>query len=413
VPQQLLDLEFQESTLEETNPVPASFLDAIRSFRFEGKQPLEVEKDGIPFFIGEFWTARQRQGHRLHEISYRACFKPQLPEFFISRLTKPGQMVYDPFMGRGTTVLQAALMDRKGVGVDINPLSILLTKPRLSPPPLEKIQERLQEIVLEGDIDTPEDLLVFFHPNTLRALCKLREWFSNRNYEGKIDSVDEWIQMIALNRLTGHSSGFFSVFTLPPNQAVTVKSQRKINEKRNQIPPERDVRALILKKSRILLKDLGPTRVKGHSLYTASASSASMVPKGAIDLIVTSPPFMDVVQYSSDNWMRLWFAKIDPASISISIFKTESDWKNFILECFTDFARVLRHGGKIAFEVGEVRGGSINLEDLVISAIKSLPFAIIGVVVNSQDFTKTSNCWGVANNVKGTNTNRIVVLERN
>ncbi len=53
--------------------------------------------------INEFWTSAQRQGHSLHEISYRACFKPQLPAFFISRLTNEGDGVYDPFMGRRTT----------------------------------------------------------------------------------------------------------------------------------------------------------------------------------------------------------------------------------------------------------------------------------------------------------------------
>ena len=53
-------------------------------------------------------TARQRQASSLQEISYRACFKPQLPRFFIERLTQPGEVVYDPFMGRGTTVVEAA-----------------------------------------------------------------------------------------------------------------------------------------------------------------------------------------------------------------------------------------------------------------------------------------------------------------
>ena len=44
----------------------------------------------VPTFTNEFWTARQRAAHSLHEISYRACFKPQLPRFFIERLTVPG-----------------------------------------------------------------------------------------------------------------------------------------------------------------------------------------------------------------------------------------------------------------------------------------------------------------------------------
>ena len=70
----------------------------------------------VPTFINEFWTAKQRQAHSLHEISYRACFKPQLPKFFIDRLTEPEELVYDPFMGRGTTLLEAALLGRVPAG---------------------------------------------------------------------------------------------------------------------------------------------------------------------------------------------------------------------------------------------------------------------------------------------------------
>src|SRR5262245_62107758 len=88
----------------------------------------------VPTFVNEFWTAQQRQASRLHEISYRACFKPQLPRFFIERLTSPGDVVYDPFMGRGTTPLEAALLGRAPAGCDINPLSTVLTKPRVCPP---------------------------------------------------------------------------------------------------------------------------------------------------------------------------------------------------------------------------------------------------------------------------------------
>ena len=59
---------------------------------------------------GEFWTAKQRYGHSIHEISYRACYKPQLPAYFIKRYAEPGQLIYDPFMGRGTTLIEAKLL---------------------------------------------------------------------------------------------------------------------------------------------------------------------------------------------------------------------------------------------------------------------------------------------------------------
>src|SRR5882724_7060340 len=61
----------------------------------------------VPTYVNEFWTSRQRAANSLHEVSYRACFKPQLPRFFIKRLTEPDEVVYDPFMGRGTTVIEA------------------------------------------------------------------------------------------------------------------------------------------------------------------------------------------------------------------------------------------------------------------------------------------------------------------
>jgi hypothetical protein len=78
----------------------------------------------------------------------------------------------------------------------------------------------------------------------------------------------------------------------------------------------------------------------------------------------------------------------------------------------TEQARLLRPGGHVAFEVGEVRGGQVLLERLVWAAAEGLPFERLAVLVNQQSFTKTANCWGVRNNTGGTNTNRIVILRR-
>jgi hypothetical protein len=72
----------------------------------------------------------------------------------------------------------------------------------------------------------------------------------------------------------------------------------------------------------------------------------------------------------------------------------------------------LAPGGHVAFEVGEVRGGRIKLEEAVLPCGVSAGLQPILVLINSQIFTKTANCWGVHNNSKGTNTNRIVVFQR-
>src|SRR6266446_4890918 len=127
-----------------------SLLDELASFRqFRTSTQVTSLGDGddaVPVFINEFWTSKQRAASSLHEISYRACFKPQLPRFFIERLTSAQDTIYDPFLGRGTTMIEAALLGRRVAGCDINPLSSILTAPRLRPPHVRDVRERLAKI---------------------------------------------------------------------------------------------------------------------------------------------------------------------------------------------------------------------------------------------------------------------------
>ncbi len=152
------------------------FIDQIHEFCAIGRPSVELQEGVIRYFVNEFWTSGQRQAHSIHEVSYRACFKPQLPEFFIERLTRAGDSVYDPFMGRGTTPLQAALMGRRPVGNDVNPLSVLLTRPRLNAPTPGAIAQRLDEIAWDRGKVRNKELLAFYSPRTLARLCALREW---------------------------------------------------------------------------------------------------------------------------------------------------------------------------------------------------------------------------------------------
>jgi hypothetical protein len=220
--------------------------------------------------------------------------------------------------------------------------------------------------------------------------------------------------MVACNRLTGHSNGFFSVYTLPPNQATSVVAQRKINAKRNQVPEYRDTKALIWKKSRQLLKDPIPDGFarKDARLLCTSADHTPDLPDKAVKLIVTSPPFVDTVDYIGDNWLRMWFTGLQLKKGSLWQLRSVDDWTARMTTTFAELHRILRPDGLIAFEVGEVRGGALLLEHAVIRAATASGLIPECVMINSQNFTKTANCWGVDNNAKGTNSNRIVVLKK-
>lgn len=410
-----------------TRTRPGKLMDELAGFREFGAATREfatafTTPDGlreVRTFVNEFWTARQRQASSLHEVSYRACFKPQLPRFFIERLTQPGDVVYDPFMGRGTTPVEAALLGRIPFGNDINPLSLAFASPRLRPPMLDQVEVRLGEINLADHDELPDDLLVFYHPETLREICALKKYFLHRHKLNATDALDSWLCMVALNRLTGHSPGFFSVYTLPPNQAVSIGSQRKINEKRKQTPPRRDVAKLILKKSKQLLGDcdeevrnmLHP--VADRACFTnAPADATHDLPSGSVSLVVTSPPFLDVVQYADDNWLRCWFLGIDPKSVALTVPKKLNAWAAVMTGVFHELHRLLKPGGHIAFEVGEVHSGRTKLEESVLTCGVAAGLDPLLVLINDQKFTKTANCWGVDNMSKGTNTNRIVLFRK-
>ncbi|MFN0278928.1 MAG: DNA methyltransferase [Pyrinomonadaceae bacterium] len=378
--------------------------------------PFQI-KDGR--VSGEFWTAKQRQATSIHEVAYRACFKAQLPNFFISNLTEKGDIVYDPFSGRGTTVIEAALLGRNAIANDISPISKILSEGRLTIPNISYIKRRLEEIELDTTEKSEIDLSMFYHPETLGEIVSLKKYFIKRDADGTIDGVDKWIRMVATNRLTGHSAGYFSVYTLPPNQAVSPARQITINNKYKQSPTYRNTKEIIYKKSKSLLGGLSLDQIKNVQetrvlFLTGNARNTKVITDESVSLTVTSPPFLDIVQYAQDNWLRCWFNGLDAKKVEaeITMSKTVPIWSEVMDSVFKELYRVTKPTGWVAFEVGEVRSGKIKLEEAVIPLGERNGFNLNCVMINEQIFTKTANIWGVSNNTKGTNSNRIVVFQK-
>ena len=95
--EELLEFKFAERDEEQTTGT-LLIAEQLAAFEDFGRKTDVLETsvlnfDGetvrVPTYVNEFWTAKQRAANRLHEVSYRACFKPQLPRFFIERLSNP------------------------------------------------------------------------------------------------------------------------------------------------------------------------------------------------------------------------------------------------------------------------------------------------------------------------------------
>ncbi|WP_036096160.1 DNA methyltransferase [Leptospira weilii] len=366
--------------------------------------------------IGEFWTSRQRQSHSIHySVSYRASFKPELPAFFLDRyLSKKKSVVLDPFGGRGTTSIQANLEGHAAIHNDISPMSLFLAKSRQTIPSFERLEKNLDRLDLKKK--TPEekedkDLLAFYHKDTLNEIKNLK-----RIVSGDFTPEIQYIGITALSRLHGHSDGFFSVYSFP-QISIPPAAQKRNNEKKGIKPEYKEIKSRILQKMKRDLKTPLPPFYHDFSHRNRYTNHSSLflesLEDSVADLVVTSPPFLDKVNYEEDNWLRYWFLEIElPDHKKPSIFSTLGAWTEFIHGSLKELSRVLKPDGVCVMEVGDIKKGAtvFNLDEYVIQAASDSGLEWETTFINDQKFTKLSNCWNVSNNEKGTNSNRCVVF---
>ena len=262
---------------------------------------------------------------------------------------------------------------------------------------------------------------MFYHRDTESEIVSLRNYLILKKKNEESDFIDDWIRMIATNRLTGHSKNFFSVYTLPPNQAITQERQRKINKARNQKPSYKNVKQIILKKYFDLTSGMNNqliTQLKHIGLrakfFNEDARYNSRIKNNSVHLTITSPPFLNLINYAEDNWLRCWFNNIDADEVAKKIIlkNNVTEWSEEMRKVLIELFRITKKRGFVAFEVGEVRKGKLNLDEHIITQGINAGFECVGVIINQQKFTKTANIWGVKNNSSGTNTNRIILFRK-
>ena len=236
---------------------------------------VNINQNSCPVSIGELWTSKQRQMHPIHyTISYRASFKPELPDFFINKFLKKNnkeinlsneQIILDPFGGRGTTIIQANLLGYKGIHNDLSPVSIFLAKARNKISKIENLTKKIWELDLTKKIKLSakekNELLPFFHEKTLNEIANLKNIYLNRK---KNDHELDYIVLTALSRLHGHSDGFLSVYSFP-QISILPSAQIKNNLRLGQTPVYKSIKERIIKK---MSSDLSKPLPRHYHLFS-------------------------------------------------------------------------------------------------------------------------------------------------
>lgn len=241
----------------------------------------------------------------LHQIApYIGRMKTSMARALVLERTRPGDLVVDPFCGCGVVALEAAANGRRVAAGDWNPYAVLLTRAKLFPPASLRFAERRlhktwclsRELLAEQDLSlVPMWVQRFFHPETLRSALAFREACLQRR--------DEFLLACLLGILHHQRPGFLSY---PSSHLVPYLRDR-------QFPPdlfpemynERDVFSRLLAKVRRTYRRPPGEYTETRRVICADARVFPRLRK--IQAVITSPPYMNELDYVRDNRLRLWF----------------------------------------------------------------------------------------------------------
>lgn len=380
----------------------------------------------------EWRSLNRKWAHSFHPMcSYMGMFPASLPHYFIRKLTDAGDVVLDPFSGRGTTPLQACVDDRVGVGNDLNPMAYVLTRAKVDPPASAEVQARLADLndafeppALDG---VPERIRMLYHEKTLRQLVFLKREFDlgSRGVPEDLrhlSRVDTFITAMLLGIMHGETGQFLSV-PMPNTFSMSEGYVENYIEEEGLVAPERDVFGKLLERLRPIYRD-GPPARTGHASYGDVRDLPERLDeqadlRGDVDLIFTSPPYLKVLKYGLYNWIRLWFLDEQPGAVDERL-DDELDieeYRSFMRDTFAVADRVLDdETGVAAFVIGDVDQGedSINLaRDVADSVVGPMDGFEVGRIVEDRvpDNEKVSRIWGESRG-EATEIDRILIAHR-
>lgn len=350
--------------------------------------------------VEDLWSGADRPLHSLHgSVPYLASFKPELPDYFIRRLSTKGEVVLDPFCGRGTTALQANLLGRIAFASDLNPLAVLITKAKTQPVGLDEVLLRLNEVQLSRPASLAayqQSFSPFYHAETYREIANIRSFVQRKR-----DRVNAFLELLTIARLHGHTQAYLSGYSFP-QFALPPDKQLALNLRRRELPEYRAVPPRIIKKAAELLRD-GFTSdffeaSQRNSFDVADARSLGYLPANSVDLVVTAPPLLENPDYPLSQWIAYWFAGITaPQELSRSISMALHDWREMQRRVLSELLRVVKHDRYIVIEVPEldVDGEAVALEGVLTAVAAPLStngkrLIVDEVLVNPQHIEKVT-----------------------
>lgn len=390
--------------------------------------------DGGETSEGPLWHAiPPRWGHSMHTMcSYQGMFPARLVHYFVQRFTNVDDLVVDPFSGRGTTALQSRVEGRRSTSSDLNPLAFVLTSAKASPPPwsdLIRYANELRRSYRASDDDlhsAPPEIRMLYSPNTLAQLLHIRRALLAK-------PMNKWprIAFMVAGAIAGilhgkqrrdGTSQYLSI-SMPNTFSMAPTYVSHYIRDFGLVPPEQDVFERLLDKVSRLYLDAVDGPPGYASLSDANRLLISGRVRGRANLVLTSPPYLRVVNYGTANWIRLWWLGLSNVAHNSGAGRKLLDarldhghnyekYKRFMARVFGSIAEALAPGGVAAVVIGDVAvpgREEIRLARQIWNDVGPESGLELIEVIDDQiaTHTKVSRIWG---ETKGRATERDCIL---
>ena len=362
---------------------------------FTLQSDLPIDSSRLPVFNLDSFREKSYLTHNFHP--YPAKFVPQIPRLIIQNLSREGATVLDPFCGSGTTLVEARLLGRLSFGSDSNPLSALISRAKTASLEAHHLGliRRLQRTVGEALIE-------------LRTTGKSQQQITLPEFLNR----DKWFQHHALQELIliktmieQTEEGVLRDFLLTCLSAITVKSSQQESETRWRAVSKNIVKGQVLQ---MFLEHLGSMLSRAlefgslvstkpaAQIYQANAQDLAFLEDATIDLIVTSPPYMNSFDYYLYHKLRLFLLGFDPKYVqSVEIGSrnkhsddghSEQDFNREMLKCLHEFHRVVVPGGKCCLVVGDsvLKGELIKMDEVYVRLLSESNFKLLDIFTYNQ-----------------------------
>jgi len=314
--------------------------------------------------------------NRFHSLCpYFAMFPESFVETWVNRLTKPCQVVLDPFCGRGTTPFQSVLMGRRAIGCDTNPVAYCISRAKTQYISAAAIRRRVTQLELDFAPEEweplrrrmPEFFRMAFSATTLRQLLFLRgqlAWQQNRS--------DCMIAALLLGALHGESKKSASYLSNQMPRTISTKPDYSVRfwRKHGYKAPRRDAFELL---RRLISFRYESSLPNGKAeIFNGDMRNLPTVlgTRRRIGCVITSPPYFDVTNFEEDQWLRLWFlgGPTRPTQGRVSRDDRHGDagkyWA-FIADMWRMLGRIVCSRADVVVRLGTSRGDAKRLPALL------------------------------------------------